>query len=63
MDRFETSYYWNFLLFSGQELHLARELESEDYIDVKVDSDEDIFAIKALNLYGHLKNIRQLKVA
>lgn len=46
----------------GQELHLARELESEDYIDVKVDSDEDIFAIKALNLYGHLKNIRQLKI-
>jgi len=46
----------------GAELHLARELESEDYIDVKVDSDEDIFAIKALNLYEHLANIRQKKI-
>ena len=39
-----------FFSIAGAELHLARELESEDYIDVKVDSDEDIFAIKAYML-------------
>ena len=41
---------------------LARELESEEYVDVEVKSDEDIFAIKALNLYSHLKNVQTLKL-
>lgn len=45
----------------GSQLHLARELESEDYVDVKIESDEDIFAIKVLNLYSHLKNLKALK--
>jgi len=44
----------------GSELHLARELESEEYVDVKIESNEDIFAIKILNLYGHLKNVQNL---
>ena len=30
----------------GSDLHLARELLSEEYVDVNVESDEDIFAIK-----------------
>ena len=30
--------------------------------DVQVESDEDIFAIKALNLYLHLKNVKSLKL-
>ena len=35
----------------GSELHLARELQSEDYVDVQVTSDEDIFAIKVRHLF------------
>ena len=46
----------------GSELHLARELESEVYVNVEIQSDEDIFALKVLNLYGHLSNIQQIKV-
>ena len=34
----------------GSELHLERELETQDYVDVKVSSDEDIFAVKVINL-------------
>ena len=34
----------------GTELHLARELETQDYVDVKITSDEDIFAVKVINL-------------
>lgn len=49
-------------VFRGSELHLSRELQTEDYIDVQVESDEDIFAIKALNLYLHLKNVKSLKL-
>lgn len=37
-------------LSKGTELHLARELETQDYVDVKITSNEDIFAIKVLNL-------------
>ena len=47
----------------GSDLHLARELSSEEYVDVKVESDEDIFAIKALNLYSHMKNLSTLKMS
>ena len=34
----------------GTELHLARELETQDYVDVKITSNEDIFAVKIINL-------------
>ena len=34
----------------GTELHLARELETQDYVDVQITSDEDIFAVKVINL-------------
>ena len=34
----------------GTELHLARELETQDYVDVEITSDEDIFAVKVINL-------------
>ena len=37
-------------LTKGTELHLARELETQDYVDVKVTSSEDIFAVKVINL-------------
>ncbi|XP_045582261.2 exonuclease V isoform X2 [Procambarus clarkii] len=41
----------------GSELHLARELEVQDYVNVKVTSSEDIFAIKVINLLIVLKSI------
>lgn len=47
----------------GSELHLARELQSEDYVNVQVESNEDIFAIKVLNLYLHLSSIRDKKLS
>lgn len=34
----------------GSEMHLARELETQDYVDVEVSGDEDIFGVKLLNL-------------
>ena len=34
----------------GTELHLARELETQEYVDVEITSDEDIFAVKIINL-------------
>ena len=43
-------------------MHLARELQSEEYVNVKVESDEDIFAIKVLNLYQHLTTVQSKKV-
>jgi exonuclease V len=39
----------------GTELHLARELETQDYVDVKITSDEDIFAVKIINLIHALR--------
>ncbi len=35
----------------------ARELATEDYVDVKIESNEDIFAVKALNLFQHLTRL------
>lgn len=37
-------------LTKGTELHLAREMETQDYVDVTVESSEDIFGVKILNL-------------
>lgn len=34
----------------GSEMHLARELETQDYVDLDVTSDEDAFGVKVLNL-------------
>ena len=44
----------------GSELHLARELESEEYVNVTVQSDEDIFAIKVFNLINHLNDCKEI---
>ncbi|KAG7173875.1 Exonuclease V-like [Homarus americanus] len=41
----------------GSELHLARELEVQDYVNIKVTSSEDIFAVKVLNLLIVFKSI------
>ncbi|XP_071553075.1 exonuclease V-like isoform X1 [Panulirus ornatus] len=41
----------------GSSLHLARELEVQDYVNVTVTSSEDIFAVKVLNLLIVLKSI------
>ena len=44
----------------GSELHLARELESEEYVDINVQSDEDVFAIKIFNLINHLNDPKEI---
>ena len=44
----------------GSELHLARELESEEYVDINVQSDEDVFAIKIFNLINHLNDRKEI---
>ena len=44
----------------GSELHLARELESEEYVDITVQSDEDVFAIKIFNLINHLNDSKEI---
>lgn len=41
----------------GSDLHLARELDTENYVDVAIESNEDIFAIKVINLLQHLTKL------
>ncbi|KAK8736297.1 hypothetical protein OTU49_004923 [Cherax quadricarinatus] len=47
----------------GSELHLARELEVQDYVKVTVTSSEDIFAVKVINLLIALKSILTMSAA
>jgi hypothetical protein len=42
----------------GSELHLAREMETQEYVDVDVASPEDVFALKMLNLVKCLDDFR-----
>ena len=41
----------------GSELHLERELETQDYVDVEVETKEDIFAVKLFNLVKSLEEL------
>ncbi|CAL4123098.1 unnamed protein product, partial [Meganyctiphanes norvegica] len=43
----------------GTDFHLARELEVQEYVDIKVESNEDIFAVKVLNLVIALKKLQR----
>lgn len=39
----------------GSDMHLSRELETQSYVDVAVESDEDVFAVKVLNLWKSVR--------
>ena len=41
----------------GSELHLERELETQDYVNVEVETKEDIFAVKLFNLVKSLEEL------
>ncbi len=41
----------------GSEMHLQRELETQEYVDVEVSSDEDVFGVKLLNFLLALRGL------
>ncbi|XP_074640903.1 exonuclease V-like [Tubulanus polymorphus] len=47
------------IVTAGSNLHLARELEVHDVVKIKTTSDEDIFAVKVLNLLTSIDQLLQ----